>query len=233
MTQTSAGADETTTTDRVRGAGSHVASTAAEGASNVKQEVGAQAKNLFGEVRSQLSGQVTTQQERAAGGIRTVSDQLRSMADSSDSGMASNLVSQAANRVGDVAGWLENSDPAGMLDDVKRFARRRPGVFIALAAGAGIVVGRLAKSLTSGDDSTTSSTTSGPTFNSTAPSSAASTPSAAPTQTYDATAADLGYVAAPGYADTTTADGIYSEGTGTVEPGTTATGGYTETGDLR
>jgi ElaB/YqjD/DUF883 family membrane-anchored ribosome-binding protein len=228
MTQTSTGADETSTTDRVRGAGSHVASTAAEGASNVKQEVGAQAKNLFGEVRSQLSGQVTTQQERAAGGVRTVSDQLRNMADSADSGMASNLVSQAATRVGDVAGWLENRDPAGMLDDVKRFARQRPGVFIAAAAGAGILVGRLAKSLTSGGDSTTSSTTSGPTFNSNA-----ATPAAAPTQTYDATAADLGYVAPPAYADTTTADGLYSEGTGTVEPGTTATGGYTDSGDLR
>ena len=84
MTQTSTGADETSTTDRVRGAGSHVASTAADGAANVKQEVGTQATNLFGEVRSQLSGQVTTQQERAASGVRTVSDQLRTMADSSE-----------------------------------------------------------------------------------------------------------------------------------------------------
>jgi ElaB/YqjD/DUF883 family membrane-anchored ribosome-binding protein len=228
MTQTSPGADETSTTDRVRGAGSHVASTAADEATNVKHEVGTQAKNLFGEVRSQLSGQVTTQQERAAGGIRTVSDQLRSMADSSDSGMASNLVSQAATRVGDVAGWLENRDPAGMLDDVKRFARQRPGMFIALAAGAGIVVGRLAKSLTGGESSSTSSTTSGPTF-----SSGTTTPTDTSTQTYDATAADLGYVAPPAYADTTTADGLYSEGDGTVEPGTTATGGYSESGDLR
>jgi hypothetical protein len=149
------------------------------------------------------------------------------MADSSDSGVASNLVSQAATRVGDVAGWLESRDPAGILDDVKRFARQRPGVFVAVAAGAGILVGRLAKSLTSAGDSTTSSTTSGPTFNSNA------APAAAATQTYDATAADLGYVAPPAYADTTTADGLYSEGTGTVEPGTTATGGYTESGDLR
>ena len=227
MTQTSTGADESTA-DRVRGAGSHVASTAAEGASNVKQEVGTQAKNLFGEVRSQLSGQVTTQQERAAGGIRTVSDQLRTMADSSETpGMASNLVTQAATRVGDVAGWLEGRDPAGLLDDVKQFARRRPGVFIAVAATAGIVVGRLAKSLTSGNDSSsTTPSTTGPNFSSNTPDV-----DAAPTQTYDATAADLGYVAPPAYADTTTADGLYAEGTGTVEPGTSA--GYTESGDLR
>jgi hypothetical protein len=154
MTQTSSGADDASTTDRMRGAGSHVAGTAADEAANVKNEVGHQAKNLVGQVRNQVSGQVSTQKERAAGGIRTVSDQLRSMADSSETeGMASNLVSQAASRAGDVAGWLEAREPADLLEDVKRFARRRPGLFIAIAAGAGIVVGRLAKSLTSGDDS--------------------------------------------------------------------------------
>ena len=162
MTETSSGADETSTTDRVRGAGTHVAGTAAEEASNVKHEVGAQARNLVGEVRTQLSSQVSTQQERAAGGIRSMSDELRSMADSSQSsGVASSLVSQAASRAGDVAGWLEGRDPAGLLDDVKRFARRRPGLFIAIAAGTGIVVGRLAKSLASGNDSAAGSAANG------------------------------------------------------------------------
>ncbi|WP_411719941.1 hypothetical protein [Mycetocola sp.] len=154
MTQTSSGADDASTTDRVREAGSHVAGTAADEAANVKNEVGYQAKNLVGQVRNQVSGQVSTQKERAAGGIRTVSDQLRTMADSSESeGMASNLVSQAASRAGDVAGWLEAREPADLLEDAKRFARRRPGLFIAIAAAAGIVVGRLAKSLASGNDS--------------------------------------------------------------------------------
>ncbi|MET4637913.1 hypothetical protein [Mycetocola sp. 2940] len=153
MTQTS-GADDTSTTDRVRDAGSHVAGVAADEASNVKQEVGNQARNLVGQVRTQLKDQVSTQQERAAGGIRSVSDELRSMADSSETrGAASNLVSQAASRASDVAGWLEGRDPSDVLTEVKRFARRRPGVFIAIAAGAGIVVGRIAKSLASGNES--------------------------------------------------------------------------------
>lgn len=163
MTQTSSDTGDASTTDRVKGAGTHVAGTAADEASNVKHEVGTQARNLIGEVRSQLSSQVSTQQERAAGGIRSVSDDLRSMADSSQSqGMASNLVSQAASRAGDVAGWLEGRDPSALLEDVKRFARRRPGVFIAIAAGAGIVVGRLAKSLASGDDGSADTSTSRP-----------------------------------------------------------------------
>ncbi|MBG6237606.1 ElaB/YqjD/DUF883 family membrane-anchored ribosome-binding protein [Mycetocola sp. CAN_C7] len=186
MTQTSTGADETSTTDRVREAGSHVAGTAADEASNVTHEVGAQARNLAGEVRSQLSSQVSTQQERAAGGIRSMSDELRSMADSSEShGVASNLVSQAASRAGDVAGWLEGRDPSAVLDDVKRFARQRPGLFIAIAAGAGIVVGRLAKSLASGNDSADG-----------AP--GANAAGATPTATVDTTA---GYSAPVGYSE--------------------------------
>jgi len=202
MTQTSAGADETSTTDRVRGAGTHVAGTAAEEASNVKAEVGHQARNLVGQVRSQLSSQVTNQQERAAGGIRSVSDELRSMANSSESqGMASNLVSQAASRAGDVAGWLEGRDPSALLDDVKRFARRRPGVFIAIAAGTGILVGRLARSLTSGDDSSTSTDTSrftGTDTFETADYSAAGT-TAGYSDTY---VAPDGYLATPDYNET-------------------------------
>lgn len=191
MTQTSMGADGTSTTDRVREAGGHVASTAADEASNVKHEVGTQARNLLGEVRTQLSEQATTQQERAAGGIRSVSDQLRSMADSADDGgVATSLVSQAATRAGDVAGWLESRDPSGLLDDVKSFARRRPGVFIALAAGAGIVVGRLAKSLAGGSADSPSASQSTP----------AQDPDTSPKP------AEFGYVAptTPSYADTPT-----------------------------
>lgn len=200
MTQTSTGTDDTSTTDRVRGAGGHVASTAADEASNVKHEVGTQAKNLLGEVRSQLSEQATTQQERAAGGIRTVSDQLRSMADADESGgVASSLVSQAASRAGDVAGWLESRDPSGLLDDIKSFARRRPGVFIAVAAGAGIVAGRLAKSLASGNDESSSASGSG---------AGQRVASATQAQTGDTTPqpADFGYVAptTATYADTPT-----------------------------
>jgi ElaB/YqjD/DUF883 family membrane-anchored ribosome-binding protein len=214
MTETSSGAGESSTTDRVRGAGSHVAGVAADEAANVKHEVGSQAKNLVGEVRSQLKGQVSTQQERAAGGIRTVSDQLRSMADSTDSGMASNLVSQAASRAGDVAGWLENREPADLLDEVKRFARRRPGLFIAIAAGTGIVVGRLAKSLAGGDDSSDNDgySTDQQSFSS-------------PTET-TGYADTTGYAGTSGYTGTSGSDTpVYTPPVGTVD--------YETSGDLR
>ena len=214
MTQTSSDPTATSTTDRVRDAGTHVAGTAADEAGNVKQEVKHQARNLAGEVRSQLRSQVSTQQERAAGGIRSVSDELRSMADSSSSqGVASNLVSQAASRAGDVAGWLEGRDPSAILNDVKSFARRRPGVFIAIAAGTGIVIGRLARSLAGGnDDSTSDPTASNYT--------GTSTPTVTPG--YTTTGTTAGY-------STGTTSGYTTDGTGYTPP---ATPDYTS-GDIR
>ena len=214
MTQTSSDPTATSTTDRVRDAGTHVAGTAADEAGNVKQEVKHQARNLAGEVRSQLRSQVSTQQERAAGGIRSVSDELRSMADSSSSqGVASNLVSQAASRAGDVAGWLEGRDPSAILNDVKSFARRRPGVFIAIAAGTGIVIGRLARSLAGGNDDSAPGT---PASNYTG----ASTPTVTPG--YTATGTTAGY-------STGTTSGYTTDGTGYTPP---ATPDYTS-GDIR
>ncbi|SFN43130.1 hypothetical protein [Mycetocola miduiensis] len=198
MTETSSSAADTSTTDRVRGAGSHIAGTAADEAANVKNEVGYQAKNLVGQVRTQVTGQVSTQKDRAADGIRTVSDQLRSMADSSETeGMASNLVSQAASRAGDVAGWLESRDPGDLLNEVKRFARRRPGVFIAIAAGTGIVVGRLAKSLTSGNDSSDQDTS----YRAGRTDYIGEDPTIATGATYSGTTAygENGYTTTPGY----------------------------------
>jgi hypothetical protein len=127
-----------------------VAGTAKEGASNVASEAKKQAKDLYAETRTQLTDQAGVQQARVASGLRSLSDELTGMADNSDQqGVASELVSQVASRAGSVASWLDSRDPGTLLEDVKGFARSRPGTFIALAAAAGIVAGRLTRSLAS------------------------------------------------------------------------------------
>jgi hypothetical protein len=62
------------------------------------------------------------------------------------------LVNQASSRSGDIADWLQRHEPADILDEVSRFARRRPGLFLAIAAAAGLVAGRLARGLAAGND---------------------------------------------------------------------------------
>jgi vacuolar-type H+-ATPase subunit H len=125
-----------------------VAGTAKEEATKVASEAKQQAKQLYTESMSQLSEQAGTQQARVASGLRSVSDELTSMANNSDQqGIASELVSTVASRAGSVASWLDGRDPAAVLDEVKRFARRRPGAFIGFAAIAGVVAGRLVRNL--------------------------------------------------------------------------------------
>lgn len=129
-----------------------VGHTAKEEAGKVAQEAKEQARNLVGELGSDLRSQAGAQQQRAAQGLRAISDELRSMADGSQAGgTASSLVGQAAGKAGDAAEWLDGRDPGSLLDDVRGFARRRPGVFLAVAAGAGLLAGRLARGMTGPD----------------------------------------------------------------------------------
>jgi hypothetical protein len=65
--------------------------------------------------------------------------------------MAGEAVRRAATVADRAAGWLDERDPGEMLDDVRRYARQHPGMFLAGAAVAGVLVGRLTRNLTSGN----------------------------------------------------------------------------------
>jgi len=141
------------------GAAQNVAETAKTEAANVASEVKSSTKDLLYQAKSDLTSQAGTQQQKAAEGIRTISSQLRTMAEAPDQqGVASDLIRQAADRSASVASWLENRDPGSLLDEAKSFARQRPGTFLLLAAGAGLLAGRLGRSLQAGAPETTAST---------------------------------------------------------------------------
>ena len=130
-------------------AATHVAGVAKEQAGQVATEATRQVKHLVGQAQTELSSQAQTQQERAATGLRSVGDQLKAMATGEGQpGVAADLAHQAADKVHEVAGWLENKQPAELLDDVRAYARRRPGMFLAIALGAGVIAGRLVRGAT-------------------------------------------------------------------------------------
>jgi hypothetical protein len=129
-------------------AAKNVAGVAKEQAGQVASEAKKQVKDLVGQARSELTGQAQVQQERVAGGLHSVGDQLRAMAEgSSEPGPATEIAHQAADKAHQIASWLENRDPGSVLDEVRSFARQRPGAFLALSLGAGILAGRLTRSL--------------------------------------------------------------------------------------
>ena len=131
-----------------REAGGQVAQTATDQARQVAAETGRQARDLLGEAQGQARDQAAVQQQRAARQLHTVADELGQMASNGgQSGVATEFARQAAGRVHGAASWLEEREPADLLDEVRHFARRRPGVFLIGAALAGLAAGRLTRGL--------------------------------------------------------------------------------------
>ena len=134
-------------------AGQHVAGVAKEQAGQVTAEAGRQAKELLSQAQSQLTEQASVQQENIVTGLKSLADELKSMATNVDKpGPASEVARQASERTSAVAGWLDGKEPAAILDEVTAFARQRPGMFLALAASAGLLAGRLTRGLKAQSD---------------------------------------------------------------------------------
>lgn len=128
-------------------AGKHVGDVARDQASGVAAEAGRQGRNLLDQAQGQLQEQAAEGQRRIAKKLLSLSDELRSMAGNSNQGVAVDLAQQAASRVRDAGHWLEDREPRQVVNEVQSFARRRPAVFLMLAAGAGLVAGRLTRGL--------------------------------------------------------------------------------------
>jgi uncharacterized protein YjbJ (UPF0337 family) len=147
--------------DAAADATSQVAGTAKEQAGQVVSDVRQQTRQLADETRSQLSGQVSGQQQKAVGQIRSVGDELRSLAsgEGGQSGIVSQLAHEGADLTHKVADFIEQREPAELVDEVRRYARRKPGTFLIGAAIAGVVVGRLTRGVVANrsDDSDSSS----------------------------------------------------------------------------
>ncbi|WP_406106024.1 hypothetical protein [Micromonospora globbae] len=133
-------------------AGGQIGHTAAEQGREVAAQARYQAQHLTHEATSQLREQARMQQHRAAEGLRGLGRELGSVAERTDSGMTGEVVRRVADAAQRAAGWLDEREPADVLHEVRDYARRNPGRFLAGAAVAGLLFGRLTRSLTSSPD---------------------------------------------------------------------------------
>ncbi|MCY7395312.1 MAG: hypothetical protein LH468_04005 [Nocardioides sp.] len=145
--------------------GRHVAGVASDEAATVAAEAKSQARGLMHDARTQVDDQTRTQRDRLVGTLHTVSDDLDSMASQgAGPGLAGDLARQAAERTRALGQHLDGREPTEILQDVRRFARERPGTFLLGALAAGVVVGRLARGAKDGASTSTGPTTvTGPT----------------------------------------------------------------------
>ena len=134
-------------------AGGDVVRSAKEQGRQAVTTTGQQARDLYGQVRSEVEEQARTQQKRAAAGLHAVADEAARMAErGGESGPATQAVRQASDRIQQAGRWLDDRDPAGVFDQVKTIARRHPGTFLLGAAVLGVMAGRFARNAT-GDPS--------------------------------------------------------------------------------
>ena len=142
----SAKREATNVKDAASGAAQQVTGTAKEQAGQVVSDVREQTRQMADQTRSQLSSQVNDQRGKAVGGLRSVGDELRGMAEhGGQSGLATQLVSEGADLTHKAADFIEHREPAQLLDEIRSFARRKPGTFLLGSALAGVVVGRLTR----------------------------------------------------------------------------------------
>lgn len=129
------------------------------GAKEAVGEVGNQAKALAGQARDQamdlmdrtrqeVRQQAESRGQQMAGTMRTWVQQLSALAEGrpQEAGQMQQYLQDARMRLTSWADRLEQKGPDGLLQDVTRFARRRPGMFLALSAGTGFALGRMVRS---------------------------------------------------------------------------------------
>ena len=145
--------------------GAQVLDTVKAETGEVLAQAGQSARTLFEQVRGELTDQAGTQQQRVASGLHDLADELDQMGRSSQqagqSGLAASLVKQASDRTRSTADWMSHREPGDLVTEVKRFAARKPGTFLAAAAALGFLGARLTRGLTASaeSDKTKSTTT--------------------------------------------------------------------------
>jgi hypothetical protein len=155
--RTEAGQLKETSADAVR----EVAESVKEKASDVTSDAREQTRRLVGQTRDELAGQAGQQKDRAAGGLRAVSDELRGMAEHGQSGLGAQLARQGADLTSQAADFLQRHEPAELLDEVRAYARRKPGTFLLMAAAAGMLAGRMTRALSAGSPQSANTSPSG------------------------------------------------------------------------
>ncbi|HEU4547488.1 MAG TPA: hypothetical protein VFR88_14435 [Microlunatus sp.] len=127
--------------------GKDVAQTAKNEAAHVAAEAKQQAASLFDTVRTEAGEQASTQQQRVAEALHGLAKELDGMAAGSEqSGPLTDLAHQASAKGGEIAHWLQEREPADVLEAVRSFGRRRPVAFLALCGLAGVLAGRVTRS---------------------------------------------------------------------------------------
>ena len=156
MTDTSTRTDTPSTTEAAKKKAGEVATTAKQSAGQVTGEAREQAAEVMssatdqlgqvmGTAREELRNRASAEATSLGQRLGEIAEELRAMGQASaeHGGVAATAVCGVADQVDRGARRLSQGDLDTAVDDLKRFARNRPGTFLLGAVGAGFAVGRL------------------------------------------------------------------------------------------
>jgi hypothetical protein len=129
--------------------GQQVAAVAKDEVGQVAAEAASSLKDIVGQSRTQLVSQAGNSQNQLAEYVHSLADELGTLASggSDGTGPLADLAHRGARTGGELSKWLSDHEPADVLAEVTSFARRRPWAFLGASLLAGVVVGRVSRSL--------------------------------------------------------------------------------------
>lgn len=142
-----AGGDQTTV-DGQNSNGSDGLSRVTDQFQEATEQVQEQAVQLVDQVRQQVVTQLTTQKERAAGGLETAALLIRQAGEQvRQQGQApiAGYIEGAADRVAGAAQTLRDRDVPELMEETQDLARRRPGLFLGGSLALGFLATRFFK----------------------------------------------------------------------------------------
>jgi hypothetical protein len=112
-------------------------------ASEAKQHV----SSMLDQTRGEMRQQVEQRSQQLSSSLQGLAGQLRSLRDGRPeaAGPLHHYLIDAEQKVSSWAQRLQQGGPDMVLRDVRMFARRKPGTFLAAALGAGFVAGRMVR----------------------------------------------------------------------------------------
>ncbi len=124
-----------------------VVDTARQSVAEVTEEAKHQAIDLAEDARRQLHDQARQQTDHLGAAIQDLGHKLHALADgrTEEAGQVGDYTDRVADQVDRIGGRVQELGFDGTVDELQRFARRRPGVFLLGAAAAGFAVSRLGR----------------------------------------------------------------------------------------
>jgi hypothetical protein len=136
-------------TDTTRDAASSIGDTAASHGRDIADETRQHVRRMTEDARGTLRNRAQQETERAGSALGQAGGQLQALADGriDEAGPFGDYVRQAAESVNRWADAVQDRGLDGLLDDLRSYGRRRPGMFLLGAMAAGVLVGRFGRNI--------------------------------------------------------------------------------------